>query len=131
MNNNLYSPPSEATGRIYTALLVWINLYLYTNTVLDGSVILFVHYRNHFPVANFKTKHSESSWHVSSFKTISGAAFFFYHRPRRRLPKWTPKAPQRRRRRWCSPGGRGKSRQRRVFRKYIYIYMYIYISNLW
>ena len=30
---------------------------LYTNTVLDGSVILFIRYRNHFPVANFKTKH--------------------------------------------------------------------------
>ena len=35
--------------------------YLYNNTVLDVgmilSVILFVRYRNHFPLSDFKTKH--------------------------------------------------------------------------
>ena len=30
-------------------------MYLYTNTVLDGSVILFVRYRNHFPVVQFQS----------------------------------------------------------------------------
>ena len=27
---------------------------VYTNTVLDGCVILFVRYRNHFPVVQFQ-----------------------------------------------------------------------------
>ena len=33
-----------------------MNQHLYTNTVLDGSVILFVRYRNHFPVVQFQNQ---------------------------------------------------------------------------
>ena len=90
------------------------NIYLYTNTLQDGSVtlsvILFVRYRSHFPVVRFQNQahiwNPHGTGHV--FKTIWGAdgtpIFFFFHRRRRRH----------------SPGGRGKSRRRREFREFIW-----------
>ena len=48
---------------------------LYTNTVLDGSVILPVRYRNHFPVVRFQNQahiwNPHGTGHI--FKTIWGA----------------------------------------------------------
>ena len=47
---------------------------LYTNTVLCGSVILSVRYRNHFPVVQFQNQahiwNPQGAGHV--FKTIRG-----------------------------------------------------------
>ena len=82
---------------------MYIYIYIYTNTVLDGSVnlsvILFVRYRNHFPVVQFQNQaHSESSWHGSSFYNHLGhrrrpkfgvlhvpqVLFYIYRRRRRR-----------------------------------------------
>ena len=93
---------------------------LYTNTVLDGSVILSVglsvRYRNHFPVVQFQNQahilNPHGTGHV--FKTIWGAAGAPC-KGRRRRPKFgAPKAPQifylffnrrrRRRKLSCRPG---------------------------
>ena len=57
---------------------------LYTNTVVDGCVILFVRYKNNFPVVQFQNQahiwNPRGTGHV--FKTIWGAAgarnFFFF-----------------------------------------------------
>ena len=64
---------------------------LYTNTVLDGSVILFIRYRNHFPVVQFQNPAHIRNHHGTGqvFKIIWGAAgtpkkIFFY----RRRPEW-------------------------------------------
>ena len=53
--------------------------YLYINTVMDGSVILFVRYRNHFPVVQFQNQaHIQNSHDTGQVcKTIWGAAIFF------------------------------------------------------
>ena len=109
---------------------------LYTNMVLDGSVILFVRYRNHFTVVQFQNQAHIWNPHGTGqvFKTIWGAIgapiFFFIA-----APCGAPLAPQilfifivspppkaavaqRWRRRRRSSGGEGKSRARRVFRKF-------------
>ena len=39
---------------IFIEKITWILYHLYTNTLLDGYVILFVRYRNHFPVVQFQ-----------------------------------------------------------------------------
>ena len=50
--------------------------YLFTNTALDGSVILFVRYRNHFPVV--QSQNQAHIWNLRGtgqvFKTMWGAA---------------------------------------------------------
>ena len=57
-----------------------VSVYLYNNTVLDVgmilSVILFVHYRNHFPVVRFQNQAHIWNPHGTGhgFKTIWGAA---------------------------------------------------------
>ena len=56
-------------------------LYLYTSTVLDGSVILFVHYRNHFAVVQFQNQAQIRNPHdpAEVFKLwgAAGATHFF------------------------------------------------------
>ena len=50
--------------------------FLYTNTLLNGSVILFVCHRNHFPVVQFQNQMHIQNPHGTGqvFKTIWGAA---------------------------------------------------------
>ena len=70
-------------------------MHLYYNAVLDGSVILFVRYGNHFPVVHFQKQAHFRNPHGTGqdSKTIWGAAgapnilFFFRRRRRQWLPK--------------------------------------------
>ena len=149
---------------ISVSIRIHINSYvtfnLYYNTVLDMSVILFVRYRNHFPVIQFQSQAHIWNPHGTGqvFKTIWSAAgtpiffplfiiaapsgahpgvpimghpshpkflinIFFYRRPRRRF--FPNKRPGRR-----STGGRGKSRQRRMFHEYLIKYLKIKVIFL-
>ena len=58
--------------------LYLIKQNLYTNTLLDGFVILFVRYRNHLPVAQFQNQARIRNPHETGqvFKTI---IFFLYY----------------------------------------------------
>ena len=72
--------------------VIWYIAYLYYNTVLVVSVILFVGYRNHLTVVQFKNQAHIWNPHGTGqvFKTIWVAAcapkfyIFFYYRRRRR-----------------------------------------------
>ena len=117
-----------------------ILIYLYTNTVLGGSVRLWAclpvcsyAIKTTFPLFNFKTKHIFGIlmvlWkfedHLGRRRrpnfflppTKAPQFFIFLHRGWHHLG--VPMAPRRRR----SPGGLGKRRPRRLFRDYIFIYM--------
>ena len=89
-------------------------IYLYANTVLDGSVILsvilFVRYRNHFPVVQFQNQAHIRNPHDTGqvYKTIQGAAD---------APERVPLAPQFlfycRRPEWDAPGAPNMGHRRR------------------
>ena len=124
---------------IYILIRNWIALWFFLWFCL--SVILFVRYRNHFPVVQFQNQAHIRKHHGTGkvFKTIwvatSSPKFLFIANKGGEhaapsgappnfvilflLPPPKPEVSQMRRRRCRSPGERGKSRRRRVFREYI------------
>ena len=96
------------------------------------SVILFVRYRNHFPVVQFQNQAHIRNPHgtgqvLRPFGAQQAPQLFFPYRHRPERPKYGASvAPQfffffqNGRQRHRSPGGRGKSHRRRVFRQLFY-----------